>query len=58
MNKYLLITAIFLSVNTQGIYAQYTPRDRCVHDSLYRIMSHSGQIKTVSYTHLTLPTRG
>ena len=45
MNKYLLIPAIFLSVITQGLYAQYTPRDRCVHDSLYRIMSHSGQIK-------------
>ena len=45
MKKCFLTSAIFLSVITHGLYAQHTPLDRCVHDSLYRIMPHSGQVQ-------------
>ena len=39
------ITVIYLFLFAGRGYSQYTPLDRCVRDSLYRIMPHSGQIQ-------------
>jgi PAS domain S-box-containing protein len=45
MNKCFICPAIFLIILTHSVYAQYTPMDRCVRDSLYRIMPHSSRIQ-------------
>ncbi len=45
MQRWILISVIFLSLLARESYAQYTPLDRCVRDSLYRLMPHKGQVQ-------------
>ncbi|MEI6683832.1 MAG: histidine kinase dimerization/phosphoacceptor domain -containing protein [Bacteroidota bacterium] len=40
-----IISVIYLFLFAGEGFSQYTPLDRCVRDSLYRIMPHSGQIQ-------------
>jgi PAS domain S-box-containing protein len=45
MHKCFVITATFLTLIIHVSVAQYTPLDRCVQDSLYRIMPHESEIQ-------------
>ncbi len=45
MRRCFYISVICLLLITGEGYSQYTPLDRCVRDSLYRIMPHAGQIQ-------------
>ncbi|MCK9422195.1 MAG: PAS domain S-box protein [Bacteroidales bacterium] len=45
MRKWLSIVLITFSFPFTGIYGQHTPLDKCVLDSLYRVMPHENQIQ-------------
>ncbi|MEI7500132.1 MAG: histidine kinase dimerization/phosphoacceptor domain -containing protein [Bacteroidota bacterium] len=45
MLKYFMIPAIFFILITRGSFAQYSPIDRCLLDSLYRIKPHETRVQ-------------